>query len=57
VLDALPRNASTKISKPALRDPAVVAAATALEHLRRTPEEHLRRTPEKHLGRTPGKER
>ncbi len=37
VLDALPRNASTKVSKPALRAPAVVAAATDLEHLRRSP--------------------
>ncbi|MET0417998.1 MAG: AMP-binding protein, partial [Actinoplanes sp.] len=35
VLDALPRNASTKVYKPALRDPAVVAAAADLEHLRR----------------------
>jgi crotonobetaine/carnitine-CoA ligase len=36
VLDALPRNASTKVSKPALRDPAIMAAAVDLEHLRRS---------------------
>ncbi|MDY7089657.1 MAG: hypothetical protein SYR96_31705, partial [Actinomycetota bacterium] len=36
VLESLPRNGSGKVSKPALRDPAVVAAAADLEHLRRT---------------------
>ncbi|GAB2587407.1 ATP-dependent acyl-CoA ligase [Paractinoplanes abujensis] len=37
VLDSLPRNGSGKVSKPALRDPALVAAAADLEHLRRSP--------------------
>ncbi|MCO8277523.1 AMP-binding protein [Actinoplanes sp. TRM 88003] len=53
VLDALPRNAATKVSKPALRAPAVVAAATDLEHLRRAPEEHLAATPEERLAASP----
>ncbi|MBL7255541.1 AMP-binding protein [Paractinoplanes lichenicola] len=37
VLESLPRNGSSKVSKPALRDPALVAAAADLEHLRRVP--------------------
>ncbi|MBM2615711.1 AMP-binding protein [Actinoplanes sp. LDG1-06] len=35
ILDALPRNGSTKVDKAALRDPALRAAAVDLEHLRR----------------------
>ncbi|ROO60606.1 crotonobetaine/carnitine-CoA ligase [Micromonospora sp. Llam0] len=41
VLDELPRNASSKVSKPALRAPAVLSVATDLEHLRRNAGEEL----------------